>query len=159
MPSNNSLHPLEVAVRKLLGVTWDKRNDMLSVVFTQNQDVSTKREILAKLIITIHFGFASPKLMYCDSCVSKLPWDSPLPENLATRWKAWEYILPPLISTPRSLATYREPIQTIELHSFGDASGHGVATAIYAVVRQPCGSTQGLVAAKSRLAKQGLTSP
>ena len=49
MPSNNSLHPLKVAVRKLIGVTWDKRNDMLSVVFTQNQDVSTKREILAKL--------------------------------------------------------------------------------------------------------------
>jgi hypothetical protein len=97
--------------------------------------------------------------MYCDSCVSKLPWDSPLPENLATRWKAWKYILPPVISTPWSLAIYREPIQTIELHSFGDASGHGVVTAIYAVVRQPSGSTQGLVAAKSRLAKQGLTKP
>ena len=94
--------------------------------------------------------------MYRDSCVRILPWDCPLPENLTKRWKTWECNPPPIISTPRSLATYREPI---ELHSSGDASGNGVATAVYAVVRQPSDTTQGLVAAKSRLAKQGLTIP
>ena len=45
------------------------------------------------------------------------------------------------------------------MHSFGDASAKGVAAVVYAVVHQPSGTTQGLVAAKARLAKQGLTIP
>ena len=56
--------------------------------------------------------------MYRDSCVRKLPWDCPLPENLAKRWKTWECNPPPIISTPRSLATYREPIQAIDRAAF-----------------------------------------
>ena len=47
----------------------------------------------------------------------------------------------------------------MKLHAFGDASGRGVSAAVYAVVTQPSGVTQGLIAAKSRLAKQGLTIP
>jgi hypothetical protein len=43
------------------------------------------------------------------------------------------------------------------LHAFGDASGKGVAAVVYAVVNQPSGTTQGLVAAKERLAKHRLT--
>ena len=150
---------------KLLGVAWDKREDTLSVVFPQNQNASTKREVLAKLASVYDpLGLASPtllqgKLLYRDACESKMPWDSPLPDSLAKRWKGWESSLPSTTSTQRSLATYREPIQAIELHSFGDASGHGVAAAVYAVIRQQSGTTQGLVAAKSRLAKQGLTIP
>ena len=54
---------------------------------------------------------------------------------------------------------FREDIQSIELHAFGDASGEGVSSVVYAVVRQPSGVSQGLVAAKARLAKQGLTIP
>ena len=65
--------------------------------------------------------------------------------------------LPDSITMPRSLANYQEPIKEIKLHTFGDASGHGVSAAIYAVVTQESGVTQGLVAAKSLLAKQGLT--
>ena len=59
----------------------------------------------------------------------------------------------------RTLAPFREPIDSIELHSFGDASGRGVSAAVYAVVRQMSGVNQGLIAAESRLAKQGLTIP
>ena len=59
----------------------------------------------------------------------------------------------------RALAPYQEPINEVELHAFGDASGCGVAAAVYAVVRQDSGTTQGLVAAKARLAKQRLTIP
>ena len=45
------------------------------------------------------------------------------------------------------------------LHAFGDASTRGVSAAIYAVVRQENGTTQGLVCSKSRLAKRNLTIP
>ena len=54
---------------------------------------------------------------------------------------------------------YQEPIEKIKLHAFGDASRDGVGAAIYAVVTQASGISQGLVTAKSRLAKQGLTIP
>ena len=59
----------------------------------------------------------------------------------------------------RALVQYQEPISSISLHVFGDASGVGVAAAAFTVVSQPSGVTQGIVAAKARLAKQGLTIP
>ena len=42
---------------------------------------------------------------------------------------------------------------------FGDASGVGVSTAVYAVVHQKSGVNQGLIAANSCLAKKNLTVP
>ena len=55
--------------------------------------------------------------------------------------------------------TVWQPIKNKNKNKNGDASGHGVSAAIYAVVMQESGITQGLFAAKSRLAKQGLTIP
>ena len=47
---------------------------------------------------------------------------------------------------------HREEIQPIELHAFGDASGKGVAAAVYTTVVQEKGVKQGLVASRGRLA-------
>ena len=74
-------------------------------------------------------------------------------------WSQWEEKLPDMTTVPRSLAVHQEEIQAIQLHAFGDASGKGMAAAMYAVVIQEPGANQGLVAAKARLAKQGLTIP
>ena len=60
---------------------------------------------------------------------------------------------------PRSLAKPEEPIQSIDLHAFGDASAKGVSATVFAVVQQPSGSNQGLLTAKLRLSKKGLTIP
>ena len=60
---------------------------------------------------------------------------------------------------PRSLVQYQEPIDKIKLHAFGDASIHGLCAAVYAEVIQASCVTQGLIAAKSRLAKKSLTIP
>ena len=49
--------------------------------------------------------------------------------------------LPNSVTLPHSLATYQELIKEIKLHAFGDASGHGVSAAIYAVVTQESGVT------------------
>ena len=62
--------------------------------------------------------------------------------------------LPQSFEVPRSLAVHQAGI---ELYSFGDASANGVAACIYAVVHQAAGTNQGLIAARSRLSKQGLT--
>ena len=47
----------------------------------------------------------------------------------------------------------------MELHASGDASGKGVASAVYTVVVQEKGVNQGLVALRARLAKKELTIP
>ena len=52
-----------------------------------------------------------------------------------------------------------EEFMKIDLHSFGDASAKGVAARVYVTVQQPSGTNQGLVAARSRLTRHGLTIP
>ena len=52
-----------------------------------------------------------------------------------------------------------ERIEAIDFHVFSDASIIGTAVALYAVIYQSSGTSQGLVAAKSRLSKKNLTIP
>ena len=109
-------------------------------------------------------GLVSPltlggKLLYRDACDARVAWDAQLPHDLTTKWTKWESGLPERVTAPRSLVKYPEEIQSIDLHAFGVASGKGVAAAVYAVVTQDSGTSKGQVAAKARLAKQGLTIP
>ena len=67
--------------------------------------------------------------------------------------------LPDQVEVPRSLAVAGEEIREITLHAFADASGQGLAAAVYAVVQQHSVVTPGLVAAKARLTKEDLTIP
>ena len=97
------------------------------------------------------------KLLYRDGCDAKLNWDTKLPSKLMQNWIRWEERLPKQLTVPRSLAAFQENIQS--LHAFGDASGKGVAAAVYAVVVQESGVNQGIVAARARLSKRGLTIP
>ena len=83
--------------------------------------------------------------------------DATLSPGLISRWQKWEMDLPSGEATSCSLACVQEPLQSIELHAFGDASGKGVAAVVYAVITQSTKTYQGLVTAKARLAKQGLT--
>ena len=53
---------------------------------------------------------------------------------------------------------FQEIIKEIELHTFADASSYGVGAIVVAIVRQESGTSKGLVAAKSHLAKD-LTIP
>jgi len=135
------------------------------VTFPQNDTPSTKREVLRSLAkVYDPLGLATPltlqgKLIYREICDQKLPWDTKLTRQLAEKVRGWEQTLPTGVMVPRAVIENREPILDLELHAFGDASTKGVGTAVYAVVRQPSGTTRRLVAAKGRLAKQGLTVP
>ena len=149
---------------KLLGIPWDKVQDTLRVVFPAETAELTKRGVLANLAKDYDpLGLVLPvmlegKLIYREICNQKLAWDALLPDVWTNQWKNWEHKLPNRVTLPHSLATYQERIKEMKLHAFGDASGHGVSAAIYAVT-QESGITQGLVDAKSRLAKQRLTIP
>ena len=128
----------------LLGLSWDKERDVIKIEIPSGKAEPTKRGILGKIAII---------------CDVKLPWDANMPPDLQTRWSVWEENLPDHVSAPRSLVKYQEPIEEIDLHTFGDASGQGVAATVVAVVRQSSGISKGLVASKSRLAKKNLTIP
>ena len=78
---------------------------------------------------------------------------------MAHQWRKWEKGLPEAVLVKHSIPLYKEEIDEIQLHTFGDGSGHGVCAAVYAVVRQASGMSQGLITAKCPLAKQGLTIP
>ena len=150
---------------KLLGLPWDKVKDRLRVDFPTIPAVLTKRGVLAYLAkVYDPLGLVSPvllegKLIYRDICEARMRWDAPISDPLLKRWKKWEQALPHIISFTRSIPAYQEPLREVKLHSFGDASKQGVCAAVYAVVKQDSGVVQGLVAARSRLAKTNLTIP
>ena len=57
-------------------------------------------------------------------------------ESLQRKWNKWEQALPVEEVVPRSIADDPEALESIKLHSFGDASKQGVGSAaVYAVVR------------------------
>ena len=150
---------------KMLGLSWNKGKDTLSITFLEEKAQTTKRGIL-RFMASIYdpLGFASPitlqgKLLYRAACEEKMSWDEQLPDQVNKQWLKAEKNLPTSVEVPRSLAGFREEIEAIDLHLFGDTSGHGTAAVIYAVVYQQSGVTQGLVAARSQLAKKGLTIP
>ena len=150
---------------KILGLPWNKAKDILKVVYPRIHADATKRSILASLAkIYDPLGLVSPttlsgKLIYRDVCDTKSAWDAPVTSQLNSRWKKWIDGLPDDVEFPGSIVQHQETIEGINLHSFGDASGNGVAAAVYAVVNQPSGTSQGLVVAKSRLAKRNTTIP
>ena len=159
------------AETKLLGPPWNKSLDTLNIPFPTgtNQERSdssnTKREVLSQLAkVYDPLGIVSPtticgKFIFRDICEKTFPWDAPLNEGLTKKWEKWQRSLPGFVTVPKSIARFREPINSIELHSFRNASGKGVCTAVYTVVKKESGTTQGLVITKSRLAKQNLTMP
>ena len=117
----------------------------------------TKRGVLRKLVkVYDPLGLVSPvtlkgKLIFRDVCDEKQPWDAKVKEPIAQRRKKWEQSLPLRQLVPRSIVSYQEPLQDIELHAFGDGSQQGVGATVYAVVRQRSWTTQRLVADKERL--------
>ena len=99
------------------------------------------------------------KQIYRDICESQRAWDAPLDESLQKRWQKWEEETPSEYTGPRSITNFQEEIESVELNAFSDAAMKLVGAVIYLVVKQASGSSQQLVAAKSRLAKRSLTIP
>ena len=141
-----------------------QQRDTLRVVILVEEAPTTKHGIPGKLArIYGLLGHVAPvtltgKQIYREVCEAKKPWDIPLNNNLLQVGKHCEQQLPVEYEVPRPITQYQEEIEEVELHAFGYASGQVVGAAVYSVVRQRSGTTQQLVAAKSRLAK-GLMIP
>ena len=151
---------------KMLGLLWDKMEDTLAVTFPEEPTDVTQRGIL-RFLASVYdpLGVASPttltgKCLYCEVCDCRLSWDEKVSDRIGQMWLKFVRNLPNKVEVPRSLPRFKEPIETVELHAFGDTSGFGISAVVYAVITQASGMSKGLVAAKSRLAKKkNLTIP
>ena len=77
-----------------------------------------------------------------------------MPQTIKLKWEKWKLDIVNKVEIPRSLTLKQEPINSVELHIFGDATILGHCAVAYAVVSQPSKVNQGLVASKSRLSKK-----
>ena len=86
-------------------------------------------------------------------------WDQQLPEAMLKKLNKWNNNLPEKIVVPSVFRLQIEKIEVIDFYVFIDSNIIGRAVALYAVIYQSLGTSQGLVAAKSRLSKKKLTIP
>lgn len=122
---------------KMLGLPWNKREDLIAVTFPEEPVDVTKRGILRFLAAVYDpLGIASPimligKLLYREVCESRLPWDVKVSDRMGQEWLKFVRSLPNKVEVPRSLARFREPVEGVVLHAFGDTSGSGISSAVY----------------------------
>ena len=98
-------------------------------------------------------------MVFREACDRHLPWDAVLPKELKAQWEKFKGNWLGELKFPNSLTIAQEPVQALDLYAFCDSSGKGSAASVYTVVYQESGIDQGLLAAKARLAKKGLTMP
>ena len=149
---------------KVLGIHWNKVRDTFEIRFPLEKCKATKRDILRKLAsIYDPLGFVSPvhlmgKIIYRMICEKKLASDNTIPSDIMKVWDKWESSLIQKIEIPRSIVQ-SNGVTKIDLHVFCDSSKIGSCAVGYIVAHHPEGSSQGLIASKSRLAKQNTAIP
>ena len=92
---------------KLLGLHWNKSEDMIAVTFPTKFGETSKRGVLQTLAsIYDPIGIVSPvtlrgKVLFRELCDAKLSWDQELPDDLAKRWKRYTESLPTKMEVAR----------------------------------------------------------
>ena len=149
----------------ILGISWNKQDDQLELKFPQRQREAIKRGALQYLESVYGLtGLISPvfvreKMIFREICNLKIGWDMKLSDQLKRKWERCKQSLQISVSIPRSIPEFKVYVQKIDLYAFGNASKDGVCAAVYSVVHQSSGVSQGLLCPKSQLSKQDLTVP
>lgn len=151
---------------KVLGLIWDIENDMLRLKVSMRDDIDfnqgnvTKKDVLRTLArVYDPCGFASPwilpiKLLFQETCISKLKWDTTLP---ASSQQSWANSLTNLqaikdIELPRYINNPLHGTEcTYEIHSFADASKNAYAAVVYLVARSKDKAATSFLMSKSRI--------
>lgn len=154
---------------KTLGIFWNCSSDEFrySVVINEHISKFSKRIILS--IISQIFdilGLLGPviikaKIIMQQLWLSKVDWDSPLPEHLLQMWLNFYTQLPQLNEVKILRPLKGTNVDWIEIHCFADASILGYGAALYIRSSNSCGKiVVQLACAKSRVAPiKSLTLP
>eukprot|EP00794_Sanderia_malayensis_P002861 gene2861-3307_t len=146
---------------KILGHTWDKREDTLEIVIDEIDTSSpvTKASILSQLgKIYDPLGIISPTLVegkriYRDACDENKNWNTEISKPLAKDYLSWIRQLRN-VKIPRSLIKENRKVKSVSLHLFADASEMACSAVTVAVIEQSTGIIKGLLTSKSRISKR-----
>ena len=146
---------------KILGIVWDKRDDMLETQVPRPPDDQplTKRAILSHLAsIYDPLGMISPttvkgKQIYRDACDETKGWNAEVSDQLRREWIKWANQLK-TVRVPRSVARGMGRVQAVHLHVFADASNIACSAVTIAVVKGETGVVKGLLTSKSKISKR-----
>ena len=108
--------------------------------------------------------FTALKILFQEICNQTVDWDSPLGEEVSTRWKS---LLQDMDETSRISINrcYISPLpgsekNTIDIHGFGDASDKAYGAAVYLRTRSGRSVWCSIVASKTRVTPiTGSTTP
>ncbi|XP_073951889.1 uncharacterized protein [Choristoneura fumiferana] len=161
------LRAKDTKVTKVLGLMWNLEDDSLQLklnnqVFNEINEASENKRSVLRTLASFYdpCGFFSPlvlpaKILMQDLWRLKLSWDSPLPDDLLTRWKSIVTMLQTAkdIRLPRyiGLICSADEIVDHELHCFTDASKHAHAAVVYIRTTSRTGSKTTLLMSKSRV--------
>ena len=146
---------------KILGIVWDKRDDMLETRVQKPPDDQplTKREILSHLAsICDPLGMISPttvkvKQIYRDACDETKGWNMEVSDQVKREWIKWSNQLK-TVRVPGRLARGVGRVQAVHLHVFADASNIACSAVTIALVEGETGVVKGLLTSKSRILKR-----
>lgn len=150
---------------KILGVKWNHEDDSLnfnfeSITEAANTNEPTKRNIVsASSRIYDPMGILSPvtiqlKMLFQEICKHQVDWDTPLVGELRERWKKLVDEMKKIdcFVLPRCyFANIEEPVLSLHLEGFCDASAHAYAAVVYLKITTQGGSHARIVASKTRV--------
>ena len=156
--------------QKVLGLNWDVLCDTLSCVVKPVLELArsvcpSKRNILSVVAsIFDPMGILScfmlqPKQIFQLLCKNKINWDETLPNSIIILWQNWVTSLESLIDLKLERYIFQNILfeemgpQSIEIHTFCDASLQGYCTVIYLRVKDKLGNFHvKFLMSKSRIA-------
>ena len=154
---------------KVLGIPWYENEDMLVIRLCDSiPDIDETEKVTKRLILKTVASFYDPpgwiqpaviklKILFQEAWKLDLDWDSEVPEELSTAWRNVIADLKTLntIRIPRCYCTNDEsnPIVSVDLHGFSDASSTAYGACVYLKFTLEDGEVKtSLVASKSRVA-------
>ena len=157
--------PTDTQEIKVLGVRWNTAQDDFVLDFnnliTEATDARVTKRTVVRVVCGFYdpIGFAAPvmiqfKILFQELCRAKTGWDSPLPDELLSKWHTLVSSLqatPPII-IPRCYFSKLSTSSSCSLVGFCDASKATYAAIVYLLIKTDCEYATRFIACKTRVA-------
>ena len=148
----------------VLGLKWNQRSDTLVVSRGVNRSVTepvTQRLVLSRVAsIFDPIGLVAPYTIKARFMLKEVwrlhgrQWDEALSQELTEEFLHWSKALPELSTLDRQRCYFSEPVESLELHVFGDSSKEvfGAVAFLRARQKSDCSTQPAFVIGKGRVA-------